>query len=70
MPNGGWWLRAGGYVFHVTKRGESWAWDICLDVPMVANGVANGEQAAANAATRWLVKRAELTLKLASRRAA
>jgi hypothetical protein len=30
---------------------------------------ATGQQAAANAAERWLVKRAELTLKLAGRRA-
>jgi hypothetical protein len=45
-------------------------WEVLDSGHMVRNGATNGgPQAAANAAERWLVRRAELTLKLAGRRA-
>jgi hypothetical protein len=50
--------------------GVHWSISTTADAFVVGGVLKSGVQAAANAATRWLVNRAELTLKLASRRAA
>jgi hypothetical protein len=47
-----------------------WQWRVTQHGAEVAYGLRDGEQAAANSATEWLTARAELTLKLAGRRAA
>jgi hypothetical protein len=57
-------------VVMAVQQGGGCEWELqtlageCIDFDF-----ASGQQAAANAAERWLVKRAELTLKLAGRRA-
>jgi len=58
-------------VEHDGLESSSWRIETLDREYVLANGIVKGHaQAAANAATRWLVSRAELTLKLAGRRAA
>jgi hypothetical protein len=53
----------------LTRLLKGTSWYIVDNGTQVRSGfVLAGEQAAANSAERWLVKRAELTLKLAGRR--
>jgi len=55
----------------VTRFVSCWEWKVRdVEHRVLVNGTAVGMQAAANAAERYLVRQAELTLKLAGRRAA
>ena len=72
--DGRWFLKLESIGLKVVVNelsGCTYEWSIFEIASNVASVLvfAHGPQAAANAAERWLVKRAELTLKLAGRRA-
>ena len=57
-------------AIHVQQKAGYWQWSVKREHALEAIGSKPGTQAAANAAQRYLVDRAQLTIKLAVRKAA